>query len=143
MRFNLKHSAAVIGIVVMLLSALPGFATRPQEKSIVASANGEGLLKMGKEEFKVTAVVAKLKDDGTVEINLVSEITVFISGTWATTGSPKEGVTLEITGGATKGALEGSGKLFLSDDRKSIQSLTLQVINKNTKRDIAVNFTGK
>jgi hypothetical protein len=35
------------------------------------------------------------------------------------TGSPQNGLDVQITGGATKGGLEGGGKLFLRDEGKS------------------------
>jgi hypothetical protein len=143
MQFNRKHYRVAISLMLLLLVVCPAPAMLPQNKEIVASANGEGLLKMGQEEFKVTAVVVKLKEDRTAEINLISEITVFVSGTWSSAGDPKNGIKLEITGGASKGALEGGGTLFLRDEGKSIASLKLQVFNKASKRTIDVSFVGK
>ena len=143
MQFHKKRYNVATSLLLLLLFVFPALATLPQDKDIVVSANGEGLLKVGQEEFKVTAVVAKLKEDRTVEINLISEITIFMSGTWSNTGDPKNGINLEITGAAARGSLEGNGKLFLRDDNKSIASLKLQVLNKASKRTIDVNFVGK
>jgi hypothetical protein len=143
MRFIREHHNTCASLVLLLLLAAPAVATLPQDQSIVVSANGNGLLKMGQEELKITAVVAKLKDDGTVEINLVSDITVFVSGTWSNPGESKTIFNLEITGGATKGAVEGNGKLVVKPDGKTIESLNLQVINKATKRTIDVTFAAR
>lgn len=137
-----KHYRVTTSLMLLLLLVFPAVAVSLQNKEIVASANGEGLLKMGQEQFKVTAAIVKLKEDGTAEINLISEITIFMSGTWSRS-DPTNGIDLEITGAASRGALEGSGKLFLRDEGKSIASLKLQVFNKASKRTIDVSFVGK
>jgi hypothetical protein len=41
------------------------------------------------------------------------------------------------------GNLDGGGKLFLTDDRKSITGLKLQVMNKTTKKNVTADFTAK
>lgn len=142
MQVHRKHTATVITIVLMLLT-LPGIAGGQQPKSLVASANGEGTIKLGKEEFKIYAVVVKLFEDGKAEINLVTDITVFVHGTWSGGDDVQKGIDLHITGNVAAGNLDGSGKLFLHDDRKSIMSLNLEVVNKGTKKIIKANFTAK
>lgn len=143
MRFNQTHKNVATSLIFLLLLTFPALAAGPQDKSIVASSNGDGVLKMGQEEFKVSAAVVKLMEDGTAEINLVSDITVFVSGKWSKADDPAKGIDLKITGGATQGSLEGGGKLVLRDDGKSIASLKLQLFNKNTKRNIEVSFVGR
>ena len=142
MQVHRKHRAIAISILVMLLT-LPGIAGGQQPKSLVASANGEGTIKLGKEEFKIYAVVVKLFEDGKAEINLVTDITVFVSGTWSGGDDVQKGIDLHITGNVSAGNLEGSGKVFLRDDRKSITGLNLEVHNKGTKKTIKANFTAK
>ena len=52
--------------------------------------------------------------------------------------SPEE-IILKITGGVLKGEMTGSGKLFVTSDRKSLKELTINV--KTTDgREIAVTF---
>jgi hypothetical protein len=143
MEMQIKITNQIAAGLILLLLALPALATPPQDKAIMASSNGEGVLKMGQEQFKVTAAVVKLNDDGTADVHLVSDITVFVSGTWSKTGDATNGIDLQITGGAARSDLKGSGKLFLRDDGKSIASLTLQIITKFTKRTIDVSFVGK
>jgi hypothetical protein len=130
-----------MSLTLLLLLTFPALATWPQDNSIVTSANGQGVLKVGQEEFKVTAAVVKLLQDGTAEIHIVSEITIFVSGTWAKADGPQ--INLKITGGATTGKLEGGGKLFLRSDGKSIESLKLQMLNKNANRAIDLDFVGQ
>lgn len=142
MQIHRKHSAMAISILLALL-ALPGMAGGQQPKSSVLNANGEGTIKLGAEEFKLYAVAVKLFEDGKAEINLVTDITVFIQGTWSGGDDVQKGIDLHITGNVVAGNLEGGGKLFLRDDRKSIASLNLEVVNKGTKKVVKATFTAK
>jgi hypothetical protein len=142
MQFDRKRLIALTMLLLMLL-AEPTSAVSQESTALVASANGEGRLKIGREEFKITAAVTKLLEDGTAEITLITDISVFVSGTWSNSGDAQKSIDVVITGAATKGGLTGSGKLFLSADRKSIASLRFQAINKQTERQINVSFVGK
>jgi hypothetical protein len=118
-------------------------ASAQQPKGVVLSANGEGAIKIGREEFRISAVVVKLLEDGKTELTLVSDISIFISGNWSDGGDARKEINLQITGGTTKGGLEGNGKVLLREDGKSIASLTLQVVNASLKRNIDVSFVAK
>ena len=142
MHVHRKHAAIAISILLVFL-ALPGVAAVLQRQSLVASANGEGTIKMGKEEFKIYAVVVKLFEDGKAEINLVSDITVFINGTWSRGDDTEKTIDLKITGNISAGNMDGGGKLFLSEDRKSIAALKLEVLNKTTRKIIKADFVAK
>jgi hypothetical protein len=138
-----KHSAITLFTFCALLAfSSVAFAQDPQP-SLVLSASGEGTIKLGKEEFKLHAVVAKGFQDGKIEINLVTDITVFISGTWSRVNENDKTIDLKITGGSNSGNLEGGGKIILTEDRKSITGLKLQVVNKITKKTIIADFTAK
>jgi hypothetical protein len=141
MQINLTRAAVLI-LVLSLFAGQQAFATVPAPEPLVVSASGEGNLKVWKEKFKFTSVVIKLMEDGNAEITLITYITIFVTATW----SGKEGqqvIDLVITGGATKGGVEGSGKLTMKDDRKSISALSLKAVNKLTKRNIELTFTAK
>lgn len=107
--------------------------------SLVASAKGEGTIKLGKEEFQLHAVVVKLFADGKAELNLITDITVFITGTWSRAQETDKSIDLKITSSVTGGNIDGGGKLLLTDDRKSISGLKLQLVNK-ASRKITVDF---
>jgi hypothetical protein len=111
--------------------------------SLVATANGEGKIKLGKEQYQLHAVVVKLFQDGKAELNLITDITVFIEGTWSRGNETDKTIDLKVTGNSMSGGLDGGGKLFLTDDRKSISGLKLQVVNKTTKKNVTVDFTAK
>ena len=129
--------------VLLILVAAPAWSMQDGD-SIVAHANGNGLLKLGDEEFKVSSVVIKLFKDGKAEISLVSELTIFVSGTWAWEGSDQKAINLKITGGATGGGVEATGKLTIregqSGQRRAIDRVSLQGQSKTTHRNVSLNF---
>ena len=137
-----KNFATAFITVCALLAFAGGAAAQDPQPSLVASANGEGKIKLGKEEFKLNAVVVKGFQDGKIEINLVSDITVFINGTWSRKNENDKTIDLKITGGSSSGNLDGGGTLTLTDDHK-IGGLKLQVVNKITKKTITADFTAK
>jgi len=142
MRINPKRTGiAVFAFLTMLM--LAGLTVAQQPKSLMATANGEGSIKFGKEEFKIYSVVIKCFEDGKAEISLVTDITVFVSGTWSRADDRSNEISLKITGGSVSGNLDGGGKLLLTADRKSITGLNLQVVNHATKKVIKADFVAK
>jgi hypothetical protein len=137
-----RYSAISVFAISALLVLTSAVSAQDPQPSLVASANGEGKIKLGKEEFKLNAVVVKGFQDGKIEINLATDITIFINGTWSRANENDKTIDIKITGGSVSGNLDGGGKLLLSDDRK-ISSLKLQVVNKITKKNIAVDFVAK
>jgi len=124
--------------VLIILAAAPAWSMRDSE-SIVAHANGNGLLKYGDEEFKITAVVIKLFKDGKAEINVISELTIFVSGTWSRDTNSKK-INLKITGGATGSGVEATGELTLRGESKSIDRIFLEGESKTTHRKVTLEF---
>ena len=126
--------------VLIILAAAPAWSMQDSE-SIVAHAKGHGLLKYGDEEFKVTSVIIKLFKDGKAEINLITDLTIFVSGTWSRdTNSQK--IILKITGGATGGGVEATGELTLrgESESRSIDRVSLQGKSKTAHRSVSLNF---
>jgi hypothetical protein len=123
-------------------------ASAQDNKSIVAHANGDGTLKIGDEKFKVSTVVIKLFEDSKAEINLVSDITIFVSGTWSWKDDSKQVINLKISGGATGGGVEATGELFLRDSsdtgqRRAIDRVSLDGTSKTSHRGMTLNFQAK
>ena len=142
MQINRKHTWTA-GCILLTLLLCAGAAMGQQQNSLVASANGEGSIKFGKESFKVYAVVVKLFEDNKAEISLVTDITVFVNGNWSRRDDTSTEIALKITGGSVNGNLDGGGKLLLTADRKSIAGLNLQVMNQTTKKVIRADFVAK
>ena len=137
-----KRTTISLSIFLILL-ALTMTAGGQQAASVVVSANGEGTIKLGKEEFKIHAIVVKLFEDGKAEINLITDITVFVEGTWTRNSDTARNVDLKIIGNGASNNMEGGGKLFFTDDRKSITSLKLEVLNKTSGKLIKADFVSK
>ena len=134
---------AIASMALCVAITFPALAADDQPASLVASAKGEGTIKLGKEEYKLNAVVVKLFADGKAELNLITDITVFITGTWSRENETAKTVDLKITSSVTGGNLEGDGKIFLTDDRKSISGLKLQMVSKVSKKTVTAEFVAK
>lgn len=140
---KLKQMLAAASIAVLSISCTFGAVRALQEvRYRLAHANGEGLLKVGQEQFKVSGIVVKLLEDEKVEITLITDITIFLSGTWSRSGESPETFDLQLTGGASPGGLEGGGKLTLGKDTKDVR-LDIKGKSRTTKRAVEVNFVGK
>jgi len=139
---NESNRRAVSILILFTLLVAPALAAGQDSEYLLATTKGEGKIDFGHEQFKINTVIVKLLKDGKAEIRLMTDIQVLITGKWSADGAEK-GIDLDITGTVTDGRLEGGGKLFLSDDRKSIASLSLEVVNKFTKKTIKVDFEAK
>ena len=138
-----RRCSSIVCAAIAIAIAVAGLAAGQQPASLVASASGEGKIKLGKEEFKLDGVVVKLFEDGKAELNLITDITVFITGTWSRPSDDDKSVDLKITGNVTARNLSGGGKILLTDDRKSIAGLKLQLFNKVSRKNITAEFLAK
>lgn len=143
MRVTRKLVAVAAALTLLALLTIPNLAAPPELTSLQATARGQGTLTVGKEVFKVNTVVVNLKEDGTGEITLVTDLTLFVSCTWSAGADLSQGVYLKITGGTTASGATGSGKLLLRPDGKSIASLTMQGSSNTEKRKIQLNFVAE
>ena len=139
MRCKRKLILAASLVVLAILSATHVDSKAQENETRLAHANGSGTLKVGNEEFKISAVIVKLLADRKAELTLVSEITIFLNATWSTHGESQHEFDLEIT----RGGLEGGGKIILTDDGKSVARLNLKGISQSTKRPMEASFEGK
>ena len=134
-----------IFFVVTLATVGPSIsAVQAQEnQDRLAHSEGQGWLKVGEETFKISSVIVKLLADRKAELTLVSDITVFLNATWANRGESQEAFDLQIVGGATASGLQGTGRLVLSGDGKSVAKLSLKGVSRTSKRTVQAEFEGK
>lgn len=134
----------IVATSVFILAMVMLFVVAAQEnKERLASSNGQGTLRVGDENFKLDAVIVKLITDQKVEVILVSDITIFLTGTWSRhAGSPQE-IDLQFSGTEARGGFEGVGKVTLGNEGKSVPRLTLKGASRTTKRPVEANFEGK
>lgn len=137
---RLVRTHTLLNLALLILIALPTFTAGQESKTVLATANGTGTLKIGQEQFKISTVVIKLFENGKAEITLVSDITVFVNGSWARDKDSQLTIKLEITGTATGGGFAGHGGVLLKHDAKSIDRLWLQGASKTRKTPIEVSF---
>src|SRR5262245_21411009 len=105
---NRRRALAASIVITLLLLTTTSFAwADPKYK--LGTAKGDGTIKVGSEEMKITTVVIKLLENGRAEINLISEMQFFITGKWSRGTSPNE-INLQITPDAATTGFEGSGK---------------------------------
>lgn len=143
MKVSRKLFAITATVSLLTLLAIPNRAASERLTSLSANARGQGTLKVGREVFKVHSLVVQLKADGTGEIMVVTDITVFVHCTWSAGEDLSKGVDLKITGGTTASGAEGSGKLLLRADGKSIASLSFQAARNVSKRKVELNFVAE
>jgi hypothetical protein len=128
---------------VLILGTASTVAAQQKPTSLTANAKGTGTIKIGNEQFPLYTVVVKLNEGGALELTLVSEITVFFTGTWSAPDDMTKGIDLTITGSEDSSTMRGAGKLFLKADGTSIASMKLQAENKLRKKLIDVTFVAQ
>ena len=143
MKVSRKLIAISLALVLLTLLSAPNLADSQGLTSLSANAKGQGTLMIGREEMKLHSVVVQLKEDGTGEIILVTDFTLFVNCTWTAAADPTKGIDLKVTGGATAGGATGSGKLLLKSDGKSIASLLMQGSSNTSKRKIKIDFVAE
>jgi hypothetical protein len=134
---------SVVSIVVLALVAMTSLGAKDQNQGRTAHSNGQGTLKVGHEQFKITSVIVKLIDDRKAELTLVSDITIFLTATWSNHGESQQEFNLDMSDGDSRGGLDGTGQVVFGNDGKSITRLNLKGVSRSTKRAIEVSFEGK
>jgi len=121
---------------------LPASAQSGESESLIISAKGHGKLSLVVDERKITSALVVLRQNGTVLITVTADLMLQAEGTWKATASSPEEIVLKITGGAVKGEVIGSGKLLLTNDRKSMKELTIN-LRSAEGQDISVTFVAE
>jgi len=129
--------------VLALMSGMLYVGDAQETQTRLATGNGNGTLRVGDEQFKITSAIVKLLPDHTAEITLVSEITIFLTATWSNNGESQREFDLDMTGPGSRGGVDGTGKASLSDDSKTLKRLTLKGTSRTTKRAVQADFEGK
>ena len=105
---------------------LPASAPGQNSNALTVKAQGHGVIADALEQRKFTGALVVLRQDGTVFITLSSDLLLQAEGTWSASDSSPDEILLKITGGELSGNVTGTGKLVLSNDRKSIKELTIK-----------------
>jgi hypothetical protein len=134
------YSAALLVLFAGFL--FPVSAQTQESKSLIVTAKGHGMISSAVDEQKITSALVVLRQNGTVLITVTADLLLQAEGTWKATASSPEEIVLEITGGAVKEEVTGSGKLLLASDRKSIKELTMNLMACGRQK-ISVTFVAE
>ncbi|HEV7473623.1 MAG TPA: hypothetical protein VGN90_06230 [Pyrinomonadaceae bacterium] len=143
MKVSRKLFVITATLTLLASLAVPNLAAPPEFTSLQATARGQGTLNVGREVFKVHAVVVKLREDGTGELTLITDLQLFVTCSWSAPADLSKGIDLTIRGETTSTGATGTGKLMLSPDGTSIVSLSLQGSSNIGKRKVILNFVAK
>jgi hypothetical protein len=120
----MKQRTLLIAAAIVIL--LPILTKAQKIKSLQASAKGRGTINVSNlSQQKINSILVILKEDGTAQITLYTDMQLLVQGTWSI-GDPEDAIVeLKITGGIVTNGGKGEGKLVLRDDEKSIKSLAI------------------
>ena len=138
----MRYKTATLIAALLVLSICGPAAAQQDGGSRLAHANGEGRIRLGSEQFKVNGVVVKLLDDGKLEITLIADITIFVTGTWVRTPNSQQDFDLSFTDATSRGGLDGTGKLTLAPDNSGMK-LSIKGKSRATKKPVEVTFAAK
>ena len=122
---GILHWSELMMIVLFVLVLSSVSAQAQQEDALTLYAKGHGSIVSTVEERNITAAFVLLRPNGAAVITLVSDLQLHAEAQWSASKSSSEVIDLKITGGELSGTASGSGKLLLSEDRKSIKELMI------------------
>lgn len=141
--FVILALAGLTVFVVPALSVAPAFFVAAAQEERLVSSSGQGTLKVGDGKFKLNSVIVKLLPDQKAELTLSSDILIFLTATWSKSAESQNEILLDMRDGDSRGGFEGTGKLILKNEGKTVARLTLKGISRTTKRPVEANFEGK
>lgn len=118
----------------------PAPAQSQQIESMTVFAKGHGSIVSTVEDRNISSALVVLRQNGQAVITLYSDLQIQIQGTWSVSDSSPQEIQLKITGGELGGNASGSGKVLLSNDRKSITELAITGKSSNGC-DLTIRFT--
>lgn len=121
-----KTISRIFAFAIVVGLALPAATVSQQIVSLQSLAHGKGILVMNGEAYKITGVLVILRANGEAEFTVYTDMQLYGQGRWSGGKDLSQGIDLKITGGVVKGDTEGTGKLFLRADGKSIATFTAQ-----------------
>jgi hypothetical protein len=131
----------VFATLLVLLISAPAIAQRIT--SLTTTANGHGTVTISDiDKHTINGVLVILKENGEAEITLYADMQLYGQGTWSAPEDLSQGIDLKITGGVVSGNANGTGKLFLRADRKSIDRLTITAATADGSK-IQLQFTAE
>src|SRR5688500_16546377 len=91
MNVSPRIPAITATVTLLTLLTMPNRAAPQGLTSLLATAKGQGTLTVGNEVFTVSNVVVKLKEDGTAEVTVVTDLQLFVAGRWSAPEDQSQG----------------------------------------------------
>ncbi|HXQ69907.1 MAG TPA: hypothetical protein VN844_05450 [Pyrinomonadaceae bacterium] len=115
---------ALVTVIALLLSVVAG---AQKITSLNTTAKGQGTIVVSDiDKHKISSVMVILKENGEADLTFYADLQLSAQGTWSAAQSPAQGINLKITGGVVGGNANGTGKLYLRKDGKSIDKLNIK-----------------
>jgi hypothetical protein len=123
--------------------SLSSIALAQKITSLTTSAKGKGTISISNiDKHQISSVLVILKENGEADLTLYADLQLSAQGTWSIGKSLEEGINLKITGGVVSGNLNGTGKLFLRKDGKSIDKLNIEATTAGESK-VTVDFVAE
>ncbi|HXQ35041.1 MAG TPA: hypothetical protein VN843_13590 [Anaerolineales bacterium] len=127
---------ALVTAIALLLSVVAG---AQKITSLKTTAKGQGTIVSDIDKHEISSVMVILKENGEADLTFYTDLQLSAQGTWSIDESPGQGINLKITGGVVSGNANGTGKLFLRKDGKSIDKLNIQATSADGSK-VTVEF---
>ena len=138
---TIRRLTNILWLVLFAALFLSVSAYSQEPESLIASAKGDGVITTPVDELKITAALIVLRGNGTMLITVNAGFQLLAEGTWKADATSPEQIVLIITGGALQGELIGSGKLLLTNNKKTIKEFTINAKSPDGQK-ISVSFVG-
>lgn len=127
---------ALVTAIALLLSVVAG---AQKITSLKTTAKGQGTIISDIDKHEISSVMVILKENGEADLTFYADLQLSAQGSWSLDESPGQGINLKITGGVVSGNANGTGKLFLRKDGKSIDKLNIQATSADGSK-VTVEF---
>lgn len=139
----MTYTKPKVNWTLMVLLLLGGIAISTHAQKITSfnsTTKGQGSVTVSAiDKHKIYAVSVDLKANGQADITLFTDMQLIGQATWPVGKDVSQGINLKIT--VVDGNATGTGKLFLSQDGKSIAKLNIQAKTADGSK-ITVQFLG-
>ena len=126
-------------LAILLGSLLPVAVAAQKITSLSATAKGTGSIVSRVDKHDITSVMVILNENGEANFTFYTDLQLSATGNWSQSKSSNTSINIKITGGIVSGNANGTGKLLLRKDGKTIDRLTIQATAADGSKT-TVNF---
>jgi hypothetical protein len=136
-----NKSTNAFACAILLLLSVSVVSVAQKITSLTATAKGQGTLTTADSaQRKINAVGVILREDGEAQITIFTDLQLSAQGRWTVGDELSKGIDLQITGGIVAGNANGTGKVYLRQDGKSIARVSIKA-KTPTGGKVTIEFT--